>query len=131
MLMERRDISRFVIKTALSVAASFIVFKGTEINGFSELCAVFISFGVFYNVCYLYQISLNITRNYFVAIFVFVFLFGGIVFIYDKISPVLSNINPKTLSGELLTVVVVTLILLTPFLFDLFYVIKRSVIVKK
>lgn len=105
------------IKLALALAGGFAIPMGHYSEG-SALLLRLLAVAFVYDICCFYQVCLHIAQSIFIAFLLFILLLMGGVFLFNHFFSFLAAVNPSTEAGQNLSMAVMTLIFLIPFLID-------------
>lgn len=111
------------IKLILSVAFLFMA-RIDGYSGFSAVLFYLVMFSLLYDVCSFYQVCLQIAQSIFIGFLLFLLLLLGIIFIFNYALAFLANFNPATPMGQNLSMLIMALISLIPFIIDAVRLIK-------
>lgn len=105
------------IKLVLAAAGAFSMSAGDYI-GLPAVLLRLLMLAFVYDICCFYQVCLHIAQSIFIAFLLFIFLLMGGVFFFNHFFSFLAGINPSTEAGQNLSLAVMALIFLIPFLID-------------
>lgn len=119
-------LSGMIIKMIISGICVYFIQRGSEVNAGMIFITLFL-FAMFYDLCYLFQVTLRLTRNYLIAVIVWVLLIIGAPFGFmwlgEKV-PILND--PNSTIGAFLTIVIAVVIFAFPLAFDICRIVKLS-----
>lgn len=104
-------------KLALAAAGAFSMSMG-DYSGLSSVLLRLLMLAFVYDICCFYQVCLHIAQSIFISLLLFLFLLMGGVFLFNHFFSFLADINPSTEAGQNLSLAVMALIFLIPFLID-------------
>ncbi len=105
------------VKLALATAGAFSMSTG-DYTGLTAVLLRLLMLAFVYDICCFYQVCLHIAQSIFIAFLLFIFLLMGGVFLFNHFFSFLAGINPSTEAGQNLSLAVMMLIFLVPFLID-------------
>jgi uncharacterized membrane protein len=114
------------IKCILATAGTFFMRTG-EYPGLALVLLHILMFAFVYDICCLFQVSLHIAQSYLIAFLLFIVLLLGCVFIFENFFAFLAAIDPATETGQNISMVVMILIFLIPFLIDIVRLIRMYI----
>lgn len=121
-----RLFTAMLVKGVLAAVGTVFLMKSMPLNLATIIIGAFL-FALVYDVCYLYQLCLNLTRNYIVAFFVLFLLAGGGLTLYNKAVEKYGFLNGDyTPWMEYVIVFCLTLVLLLPLIFNIRSIIALS-----
>ena len=104
-------------KLALATAGALAMPMG-DYSGLSALLLRLLMLAFVYDICCFYQVCLHIAQSIFIAFLLFILLLMGGVFLFNHFFSFLAAVNPSTEAGQNLSLAVMLLIFLIPFLID-------------
>lgn len=121
-----RLFTAMLVKGVLAAVSTVFLMRSMPLNLATVILGAFL-FALVYDVCYLYQFSLNLTRNYIIAFFVFLLLVGGGLTLYNKAVEKYGFLNGDYAPWmEYVIVFCLTLVLLLPLIFNIRSIIALS-----
>lgn len=118
------------VKLALALAGAFAMPMG-DYSGLSALLLRLLMLAFVYDICCFYQLCLHIAQSIFIAFLLFIFLLMGGVFLFNHFFSFLAAVNPATEAGQNVSMIVMLLIFLIPFLIDAVRLIRLWLFPKK
>ena len=118
------------IKLVLSIAFLFMA-RVEGYTGFEAFLFYLVMFTLIYDVCSFYQVCLQIAQSIFIGFLLFLLLLMGGIFIFNYGFAFLADINPTTVAGQNISMIVMALIFMIPLVIDAVRLIKLLTTDKK